>query len=725
MYGSQATNASPSPGVGQTVSHYRITAELGQGGMGVVYRADDMMLGRAVALKFLRTDLTSDARARRRLKQEARLSSRLNHPNIATVYEIDEFAGQTFIAMEFIDGESLGQILLRGGFPSRECPALAREIAEGLNAAHRSGVVHRDVKPGNIILDDRRSVKLLDFGLAVLVHGERPSQESSEEFTTRSATMLSTAGTVPYMAPEQLRGDATDPRSDIFSFGVVLYECVSGRRPFKGNNVVDVMHATLHDRPIALHELMPDTAPEWERFIDRCIEKAPEQRFQTMSEALSALPTGPIRFVQQKESVAVLYFENLGEAADDIHLRDGMTEDIITELSKIKPLRVYPRSAVVGYRDREITAPQIGDELNARYVLNGSLRRSDKRLRITAQLVETRTGHSVWGERYDRQLEDVFAIQDEIAQNIARALRVVLTDEERQAIVKAPTIHVQAYDYYLRGRQFFYQWSRQGLQYARRMYDKAIEVDPSYARAYAGIADCYSVLHHFWDPGESVLRKADEASQKALELGPDLAEAHGACGLVLLLDKRYREARKRFEAAIRLNPNLFESVYFYGRTCLSEGKLTQAARSFKRASELRPEDYQSLIQLAACYVSLGREKDAQDAYRQAVEATKNQLELRPENGRALYMGAAALSALGQTEQGRRWAERALLLEPDEPLTLYNVGCFYVLQGDSTKAIECLERSVRNGFGHKDWIQHDPDLNPLRTLERFQALVSSL
>jgi non-specific serine/threonine protein kinase len=656
--------------------------------MGVVYRADDLKLGRPVALKFLRSDLTSDTQARARLTREARLASRLNHPNIATIYEVGETAEATFIAMELINGESLGQILLRGGFPTLEYPALAREIAEGLDAAHRMGVVHRDVKPGNIILDDRQRVKILDFGLAVVAHKERTPEESFRDFTTRTGTHLSTAGTVPYMAPEQLRGDATDPRSDIFSFGVLLYECLSGRRPFTGNNVIDVMHAILHQQSTALHELVPDTVPEWERFIARCMEKPPERRFQTMGEALAVLPTGPIRKTQREESVAVLYFENLGEATDDAHLRDGMTEDIITELSKIEQLRVYPRSAVVGYRDRQVTAPQIGEELNALYVLDGSLRHSHKRLRITAQLVETRTGHSVWAERYDRQLEDVFTIQDEIAQNIARALRVMLTDDEKQGIVKAPTIHVQAYEYYLRGKQFFYQWHRQGLQYAERMYRKAIEIDPSYARAYAGIADCYSVLHYFWDPRESVRRQADEASRKALELGPDLAESHSARGLVLILSKRYDDARKQFEAAIRLNPNLFEPVYFYGRTCLSQGNLTRAAQCFKRAADLRPEDYQSSNQLAACYVSLGRETDARHAYRRVVAATEKQLALHPE-------------------------------------TLYNVGCFYVLQGDTDKAVDCLERSVRHGFAHKDWIQHDPDLNPLRTQPRFHALVESL
>jgi len=725
MNGKQTADLDRTPVVGHTVSHFRITGELGQGGMGVVYSADDLKLGRPVALKFLRSELTSDAQARARLTQEARLASRLNHPNIATIYEVGETAEAIFIAMELVNGESLGQILLRGGYPAVEYPALARQIAEGLDAAHRLGVVHRDVKPGNIILDEGQRAKILDFGLAVLTKNERAPDESFQDFTTRTGTHFSTAGTVPYMAPEQLRGDPTDARSDIFSFGVLLYECLSGRRPFTGNNVIDVMHAILHRRSTALHELVPDTDPDWERFINRCMEKPPEQRFQTMGEALAVLPTGPVRKTHREESVAVLYFENLGEAADDSHLRDGMTEDIITELSKIEQLRVYPRSAVVDYRDRRVTAPQIGEELNARYVLDGSLRHSHKRLRITAQLVETRTGHSVWAERYDRQLEDVFAIQDEIAQNIAGALRVMLTDDEKKGIVKPPTVHVQAYDYYLRGREFFYQWRRQGLRYAERMYLKAIEIDPSYARAYAGIADCYAVLHYYWDPRDSVRRQADEASRKALELAPDLAESHSARGLVLLLDKRYDDARKRFETAIRLNPNLFEPVYFYGRTSLSQGNLTRAAECFKRAADLRPEDYQSSNQLAACYVSLGREADAREAYRRVVAAAEKTLELHPEDGRALYMGAAALSALGDAERGLRWADRALVLEPEEPVTLYNVGCFYVLQGDTDKAIDCLERSVRHGFVHKDWIQHDPDLNPLRTLPRFQALVESL
>jgi serine/threonine protein kinase/Flp pilus assembly protein TadD len=718
--------ASAAPHVGQTVAHYRITEKLGQGGMGVVYRATDLKLGRDIALKFLSAETDTDPHARARLVKEAQAASRLNHPGIATVYEVGETESVPFIAMEFVPGQSLREVLQRGPMPGAQLMEVARQMADALAEAHKAGVLHRDIKPGNVLLDAKGRVKILDFGLAVLMGPQRSAGESSDAFMTRTAMITSTGGTAPYMSPEQLRGEPTDARSDIFSYGAMLYECMTGRLPFRGETSIDVMQAIMRQPPVPLRTLMPDASPEWEQLLDRCLAKMPEMRFQSMGEVLEAL--GRIGAAPQKQaekSLAVLYFENLSGSKEDEYFRDGMTEDVITELLKIKGLRVFPRSTVLAFRDRPVNATQVGQQLNAAYVLGGSLRRAGDRLRITAQLVDTRDGFPVWAERYDRKLEDVFAIQDEIAQNIARELRLVLSEKEKQAIKKAQTGDVQAYDYYLRGRQFFHQFRRKSFDYAREMFARAIVIDPTYARAFAGVADCCSFLYQYWEASEANLKEADSASRKALELDPDLAEAHASRGVALSLTKRYDEAQREFETAIRLNPSLFEAYYFRGRAYFAEGKLELAAAAYSDASRVNPEDYQAPILAAQVYSGMGKKTEMMNSYRRGLAAAEKHLQLHPDDARALYLGSNCLSMFGEKDQALQWARRALEMDPTDSGVLYNVACAYALLGETQDAVTCLEKAVANGFGHKAWLEHDADLNSLRSDARFDALLQKM
>jgi TolB-like protein/Tfp pilus assembly protein PilF len=428
---------------------------------------------------------------------------------------------------------------------------------------------------------------------------------------------------------------------------------------------------------------------------------------------------------REEKSVAVLYFENLSEAKEDQYFRDGITEDIITELSNIRELRVFPRSAVMAFRDKNVAAQQVGQQLNAPFVLSGSLRRAGNRLRITAQMVETRTGYSIWAKRYDRQLEDVFAIQDEIAQSIAQALEVVLSEKEKRAIAKAPTTNVEAYDHYLRGRQFFYHMRRQSYKFARQMFQRAIEIDPAYARAYAGIADCCSFLYMYAESTEENLKEADASTRKALELDPDLAESHASRGLALTLNKRYDEAEQEFEKAVRLDPKLFEAYYFYGRASFQQGKLAKAAGLFEQAQRVKPDDYQTPGLLAMVYDGLERKDEAMASHRRAMELIEKHVGLYPDDARAWYLGANSLIAIGERERGVEWAARALAMDPEEPSILYNVACVYALQGLTEDAIECLEKAVRFGFGHREWIANDSDLESIRSHPRFQALLQRL
>jgi adenylate cyclase len=421
----------------------------------------------------------------------------------------------------------------------------------------------------------------------------------------------------------------------------------------------------------------------------------------------------------------VLYFENLSGDEKDEYFRDGITEDVITELAKIKDLRLFPRSAVFSFRDRAISATEVGQQLRAAFVLEGSVRRAGERLRITARLTETRSGHFVWGDRYDRQLEDVFVIQDDIAQNIARALRVVLTDRERQAIAKIPTRDAQAYDYYLRGRQVQYQFRRQNLEFARQMFARAIVLDPGYAAAFAGVADCCSFLYMYCDATEDNLREAAIASRRAIELDSDSAEAHAARGLAESLGKHYAAAEVEFKTAIALDPNSFEACYFYARSCFAQGRMNDAAHWFQRSSELNALDYQSLVGYAMCLRALGRDDAARTANDDALTMIERHLRSFPYDARALYFGAGALLLRGESERCLQWLGRALAIDPEDTTILYNAACTYALLGDAEQAITHLEKAVRNGYGHKEWIENDPDFAPLRALPRFQALLQQL
>jgi len=711
--------------IGETVAHYRITGKLGEGGMGEVYRAEDTTLRRSVALKFLPEDLAQDPGAKKRMLKEAQVASQLNHANIATIYEVGESNGTSYIAMELVEGESLKDILSRGALPTNRMLDIARQIADGLEEAHANGVLHRDLKPANIVLNEKGQAKILDFGLAVLTGRERAPEESPEVFMSRSRTQWSTGGTVPYMPPEQLNGNMTDVRGDVFAFGVLLYECLSGRFPFPGTNAIDMMHAIMNKPPVPLREIAPDVSRQWERNIERCLEKDPDDRFQSIRDLREAFRKADAPQVKEDKSVAVLYFENLSRAEDDEYFRDGITEDIITELSNIKGLRVFPRAAVLQFRDQQVTAPQIAHQLNARYVLSGSLRRAGNRLRITGQLVETRSGHSLWAERFDREMEDIFDIQDEIARSIARALRVVLTEKEKRAIEKKQTEQVQAYDYYLRGRQFFHQLRRKGFDYARQMFARAIAFDPTYARAYAGLADCCSLLYAFWDATDENLKEAEAASRKALELDSELAESHVARGLAVSLNRQFDEAKREFETAIRLDPDCFEAYYFYARACFSSGDLETSSAMYEKACALRPEDYQSRLLVAMVYSGLGRKAEAEAKFRNGLEVAEKHLELHPDDARALYLGANALCQLGERARSLDWAERALRIDSEEPTTLYNVACVYSLQGRVDDALDCLERAAKHGFRQRSWVENDSDLIALRESPRFQSLLDQL
>ncbi len=702
--------------VGEQLGHYRILEKIGKGGMGEVYLAHDEHLDRAVAIKVLPPGIWENDEARRDFRQEALTLSRLNHPNIAVIHDFDCDRGTDFLVTEFIPGFPLNERLTSGPLREEEVLSLAMQLTEGIVAAHGQGVIHRDLKPSNLLVTPEGRLKILDFGLA------RPSPAATSSASTASSTEISAfSGTLAYMSPEQVRGEAADVRSDIYSLGVVLYEVSTARRPFESTIAATLIDAILNADPLPPSRWRPGLSPALEELIVKCLEKEPGHRYQSAQELLTDLHRAT-RSSEIEKSVAVLYLENLSGQKEDEYFRDGITEDITTELSKIKDLRVFSRSSVLPFRDQPLTAAQVGQQLKAVYVLEGSLRRDGGRLRITAKLVATRSGHCLWAERYDRQMQDVFAIQDEIATKIAQQLQVVLSESEKKAIAKIPTADIRAYDYYLQGRQFFHQFRRKGFDLAREMFSKAIEIDPGYARAYAGIADCSAFLYFYWDSSAANQERADDCSRKALELDPDLAEAHASRGLTASIEKNYEEAERELRVAMRLGPRLFEPYYFYARNYYAQGKLEDAVVWFEQASKVSPEDYQAPMLLASALNGLGLTPEARDAYRRGLAAAEAYLQLHPQDSRALYFGANALSQLNQREKSAQWAARALEVEGEEPQVLYNVACVYTLLGQFEDAIDCLEKSVTHGWGQREWMAHDPDLAPLHSHPRFQQLL---
>src|ERR1700719_1908651 len=434
--------------------------------------------------------------------------------------------------------------------------------------------------------------------------------------------------------------------------------------------------------------------------------------------------TGPAQQEQlERPSIAVLPFDNMSGDPEQEYFSDGITEDIITDLSKVSGLFVVARNTAFTYKGKPVKAQQVGQELGVAFILEGSVRKAGSRVRVTGQLISSKDGGHVWAKRYDRDLTDIFAIQDEITHAIVEELKVKLLPQEKKSIGQTPTDNVEAYTYYLRGRQFLHRHSKSNYQLARRMFAKAVELDPAYARAYAGIADCDSFLFlHYSAPVE--IKGIFETSAKALDLENGLAEAHASRGLALSLEERYDEATAEFEKAIALDPNSFEGHFFYARACVGQGKLDRAATLFEHAAEIKPDDYQSLCMLMHVYRSLGRDSDSKSAARRTVQRAEGELTLHPENARPAYLGAVALVVLGEADRAREWVSRALAIDPDDVLTQYNAVCVYSLLGDIEPAFDLLERLLPHA-GHElksGWIIHDSDLDPLRDHPRYKKIL---
>jgi serine/threonine protein kinase/Flp pilus assembly protein TadD len=706
---------------------YTIDRELGKGGMATVFLAQDVKHERLVALKVLHPELAASLGPDRFLR-EIKTAARLNHPHILPLHDSGEVEGFIYYVMPYVEGESLRERLDREeSLPVEDVLGLIKGIASALDYAHRQNIVHRDIKPENLMLYEGEAM-VMDFGIAKAV------EAAGSETLTQTGMMV---GTPAYVSPEQAAGETNvDGRSDQYSLACVVYEMLTGQRPFTGNTPQSILAKRFTEPPKPIRTIKSNIPESVERALSKAMSTEAEGRFRTaglFAQALASTSldtpsdsqTMPQPVVASAKSIAVLPFTNMSADAENEYFTDGMAEEIINALSKIQSLRVASRTASFAFKGKSEEIAEIGRKLKVSTFLEGSVRKMGNRLRITAQLVNVADGYHLWSERYDREMEDIFAIQDEISQAIVKALRVILTEGEKKQIEKARAVNVQAYDYYLRGRQYFHQLRRVSLEYARQMFNKAIEIDPEYARAYAGVADCYSLLYTYFDAREFNLRQADKASSKALELEPELAEAHVAKGLAVSLSKRFDEAEQEFETAMRLDPKLFEAVYWYARARLSQGEYDEAIKLFERAAALRPEDYEAPNFLAQAITALGRREEAEAVRRRGMKLIDQHLELNPDDTRALILGAVTSSSLRQTERAIGLAERAMKVDPEDPMLLYNVACTYANLEKNDEALSALERAAEKGWGDRSWIEHDSDWDKLRNTARFKAVVESM
>ncbi len=708
--------------IGKNISHYKILEKLGEGGMGDVYKAEDKNLDRIVAIKFLPKMMTRNEDMKTRFFNEAKAASALDHPNICTIYEIDKTEKeQLFICMGYYEGKTVEEKIKQSPLEIDEALDISIQMAQGLFQAHKKNIVHRDIKSANIIVTTNGVAKIVDFGIAKLI---------DQKGLTTDGTLL---GTASYKSPEQTLGEEVDHRTDIWSLGVVLYEMLTGLLPFQGEFEQAVVYSILNEEPKPLTGLSKEIPMELERIVDKALAKDPKKRYQNLDEVIVDLKhvnKGPEKGKANKQAssipiIAVLPFTNMSADKDQDYFCDGIAEDILNDLTHLEGLRVVARTSSFAIKNKNQDIRKIGLKLGADTLVEGSVRKAGNRLRITAQLINVSDGIHLWSERFDRDLEDVFAIQDEISKNIVEALELKLSKREKGVLGKIKTQDIQAYDYYLRGREFFHRGRRKSIEQASDMFSRAIEIDSYYALAYAGLADCYSYIFMYFDSSKEKLERSVSASEKALILDQNLAEAHTARGLAVSLNLRYADAEKEFDRAIELNPKLYETYFFYARTCRQQGNFQKAVRLFRKASEVRPDDYQSPLFLASAYRKLKLIEKANENSQRALVLAEKHIQLNPDDARAWYLGGGALADLGQIDKAIEWCKHAIKIDPNDPRVQYNASCIYSLSGKIDQALEYFERAIDSGYASIEWIKNDVDLDAIRNEPRFKEIVAKL
>lgn len=804
--------------IGQTISHYQILEKLGEGGMGVVYKARDMNLDRAVALKFLPADFIAPGEQIRRFEQEAKAIAALNHPNIATIYDVGETQGRQYLVLEYLPGGTLKTKLQQlksedKEFSIAEVLRFAIQMTEALAHAHRNGIIHRDVKTDNLMLSGEGVVKLTDFGLAKL----RGSVK-----LTRTGT---TVGTASYMSPEQVRGEELDHRSDIFSLGVVLYELTTSRLPFRGEFETAITYSILNENPPPATSLRRDVPAALEVIINRCLEKDTAKRYQSADEIVSdlkriqqeasgtviktprikktwwwraaavlGLVAAGLYFLlpssklpsENAKTIAVLPFTNLSGNTEDEYFTDGIMDDILTQLSKIGELTVISRTTMIQYKGTKKSLKEIAKERNAGIVLEGSVRRSGNRIRISSQLINAETDGHIWADTYDRDIQDVFAIQSDVAQKIASALRVTLTKGEKDRIVKQPTDNTEAYQYCLKAREYYYRYKKQDNETAIELFRKAIALDSNYAIAWAGLSDAYvqryirSGLPWRWvDSGM-------QASMRAVSLDQSSAEAYSALGFVYQEMGFIDKSREACLKAIELNPNYIMALHLVGcgyftvgdfhnalawerkavlvaptypnpyaqmgRIFTIIGEYEKAEQVLNKASDLQPDNRDVYSMITDCYLSQGKDREANDLMQKLTASYPGDVTILR---RAGYVAAVTGNLAKATEYYRLVADDyamsgyIVMKEGNRPRTdkvfsdienrsdndirkgvqgggpEYELAMIYAMRGLREKSHMYLQRAIEKGL--RDWrlTQRDPRFENVRNDKEFTTLIGEM
>ena len=700
--------------IGQTISHYKILEKLGEGGMGVVYKAQDLTLDRHVALKFLPQHLTGNEAEQVRFLQEARAAATLNHPNVCVIHAIQDVDNLRFIVMEYVRGTNLKAKIQSGRMSVDQGIEYGIRIAEGLRAAHERGIVHRDIKPDNIMVTEDSQLKIMDFGLAKL---------KGSSGLTRTGT---TVGTIAYMSPEQIQGGEITQQTDLWSLGVLLHEMFTGQLPFRGEHEAAIMYEVLNTDPAPIQRIRPDLPEYLQALLSHLLQKDRTQRIASAKDVIDGLKKRPAEpaSAQKEKSIAVLYFENMSSEKESDYFCAGITEDIITDLSKIKQLKVISRTDVLPFRNKEVNTRQVGEALGVKYVLEGSVRKAGNKIRITAQLVDVRDGFHVWADRFDRLVEDIFDLQNEVSQKIAEALKVSFTDAERSPLSHKPTDDVRAYDFYMRGREYLNTRGKKVNEKAIQMFEHALALDPNFALAYAALAEASANMYLWYDGDPQWLGKTIQMNQKALVLQPDLLEAQFGIAMVYLYQKRFTEAKKTLERIIQNKPDSYDAVRWMGIISDIIGNYETAVQFYRQAATLKPYSEEPWMHLDMTYRRMGNEQDSQDAARKIIEIGARRYDVNPDDVLTLSRMSIPYARFGDKEKARAAIQRVMEIAPGDGLALYNCSCTFTGLGAKQEALSALRRSLEIGGNVvREWVKSDPYFDSLRGDPDFETLLA--